>query len=49
MSTYPELMHTALDTTDACGLADFYRQLLGLRCRPGDEPPPTTLPMMPTG
>ncbi|MBA2464107.1 MAG: VOC family protein [Nocardioidaceae bacterium] len=39
MSTYPELMHTALDTTDARGLADFYRQLLGLRYRPGDEPP----------
>ncbi|HEY3717110.1 MAG TPA: VOC family protein [Jatrophihabitantaceae bacterium] len=32
-------MHTALDTTDARGLADFYRQLLGLRYRPGDEPP----------
>jgi catechol 2,3-dioxygenase-like lactoylglutathione lyase family enzyme len=39
VSTYPKLMHTALDTTDARGLADFYRQLLGLRYRPGDEPP----------
>jgi catechol 2,3-dioxygenase-like lactoylglutathione lyase family enzyme len=32
-------MHTALDTTDARGLAEFYRVLLGLRYRPGDEPP----------
>jgi catechol 2,3-dioxygenase-like lactoylglutathione lyase family enzyme len=39
MSIYPKLMHTALDTTDARGLADFYRELLGLRYRPGDEPP----------
>jgi catechol 2,3-dioxygenase-like lactoylglutathione lyase family enzyme len=39
VSTYPRLMHTALETTDARGLADFYRQLLGLRYRPGDEPP----------
>ncbi|GAA3567001.1 VOC family protein [Kribbella ginsengisoli] len=38
MATYPELMHTALDATDARGLAEFYRQLLGLRYRPGDEP-----------
>lgn len=39
MATYPELMHTALDTTDVRGLAEFYRELLGLRYRPGDEPP----------
>lgn len=39
MSTYPELMHTALDATDVRGLAEFYRELLGLRYRPGDEPP----------
>lgn len=39
MSSYPQLMHTALDTTDARRLADFYRQLLGLEYRPGDEPP----------
>ena len=39
MASYPELMHTALDTTDARGLAEFYRELLGLRYRPGDEPP----------
>lgn len=35
---YPRLMHTALDTEDARGLAEFYRELLGLRYRPGDEP-----------
>ncbi|PZG01973.1 VOC family protein [Micromonospora deserti] len=39
MSTYPVLMHTALDATDARALAEFYRELLGLQCRPGDEPP----------
>jgi catechol 2,3-dioxygenase-like lactoylglutathione lyase family enzyme len=37
--TVPSLLHTALDTTDARGLAEFYRQLLDLRYRPGDEPP----------
>jgi len=36
---YPRLMHTALDTEDARGLADFYCALLGLHYRPGDEPP----------
>lgn len=39
MTTYPELMHTALDSTDVRGLAEFYRELLGLRYRPGDEAP----------
>lgn len=39
MSTYPVLMHTALDATDCRGLAEFYRVLLGLRYRLGDEPP----------
>ena len=37
MSTYPVLMHTALDATDCRELAEFYRQFLGLRYRPGDE------------
>ncbi|HET7276995.1 MAG TPA: VOC family protein [Dermatophilaceae bacterium] len=32
-------MHTALDATDDRGLAEFYRELLGVRYRPGDEPP----------
>jgi catechol 2,3-dioxygenase-like lactoylglutathione lyase family enzyme len=39
MPTFPLLMHTALDATDGRGLAEFYRQYLGLRYRPGDEPP----------
>jgi catechol 2,3-dioxygenase-like lactoylglutathione lyase family enzyme len=36
---YPQLLHTVLDTTDVRSLAEFYRQLLGLVYRPGDEPP----------
>ncbi len=39
MSDHPVLMHTALDATDVRGLAEFYRELLGLHYRPGDEPP----------
>jgi catechol 2,3-dioxygenase-like lactoylglutathione lyase family enzyme len=39
MTEYPQLLHTALDCTDARELAEFYRQLLGLRYRDGDEPP----------
>jgi len=39
VSGFPELMHTALDATDVRGLAEFYRELLGVRYRPGDEPP----------
>ncbi|MBW8751591.1 MAG: VOC family protein [Propionibacteriales bacterium] len=39
MDEYPQLLHTVLDTTDVRGLAEFYRQLLGLAYRPGDEPP----------
>jgi catechol 2,3-dioxygenase-like lactoylglutathione lyase family enzyme len=34
-----ELLHTVLDSTDVRSLAEFYRQLLGLVYRPGDEPP----------
>lgn len=37
---HPELLHTVLDTTDVRSLAEFYRQLLGLIYRPGDDPPP---------
>lgn len=33
------MLHTALDTTDARALAEFYRQFLGLHYRQGDEPP----------
>ena len=36
---FPRLLQTVLDTTDARSLAEFYRQLLGLQYRPGDEPP----------
>ncbi len=39
MTGFPVLMHTALDATDVRGLAEFYRELLGLRYRPGDEAP----------
>ena len=38
MSSFPVLMHTAVDAPDCRGLAEFYRQLLGLRYRSGDEP-----------
>jgi len=38
MDEYPWLMHTAIDTTDCRGLAEFYRELLGLQYRRGDEP-----------
>jgi catechol 2,3-dioxygenase-like lactoylglutathione lyase family enzyme len=37
---FPTVRSVALDTTDARRLAEFYRQLLGYRYRPGDEPPP---------
>jgi len=39
MATGPQLLQTVLDTTDARGLAEFYRELLGYRYRAGDEPP----------
>ncbi len=39
MAGYPRLLHTAVDTTNARQLAEFYRELLGLQYRPGDEPP----------
>jgi catechol 2,3-dioxygenase-like lactoylglutathione lyase family enzyme len=38
MTGYPQMLHTVLDTTDVRRLAEFYRELLGLRYRPGDEP-----------
>ena len=40
MTEVPTLLHTVIDTPDVRGLAEFYRELLGLRYRPGDEPPP---------
>jgi catechol 2,3-dioxygenase-like lactoylglutathione lyase family enzyme len=39
MAEFPQLLHTVLDTTRPRELAEFYRELLGLRYRPGDEPP----------
>ncbi|MFL6133777.1 MAG: VOC family protein [Nocardioidaceae bacterium] len=39
MSSHPVLLHTAIDARDCRGLAEFYRQLLGLQYREGDEPP----------
>jgi hypothetical protein len=41
---FPRLRQVVLDCTDARLLAEFYRQLLGFRYRPGDEPPPTGHP-----
>ena len=35
----PRLRSVVLDTTDARGLAEFWRELLGMEYRPGDEPP----------
>lgn len=37
--TFPSVRQVVLDTTDARGLAEFYRALLGWEYRPGDEPP----------
>jgi catechol 2,3-dioxygenase-like lactoylglutathione lyase family enzyme len=42
MAEYPQLLHTVIDTTRPRELAEFYRQLLGLRYRAGDEPPAQT-------
>ncbi|MEZ5096432.1 MAG: VOC family protein [Nocardioides sp.] len=39
MSGYPVLLHTAIDARDCRGLAEFYRRLLGLHYRDGEEPP----------
>jgi catechol 2,3-dioxygenase-like lactoylglutathione lyase family enzyme len=36
----PRLAQVVLDTTDARRAAEFWRQLLGLMYRPGDERPP---------
>ena len=40
----PTLVQVVLDATDARALAEFYRQLLDLQYRPGDEPPPAGEP-----
>lgn len=36
---HPRILHTVIDTTHARRAAEFYRELLGLRYRPGDDPP----------
>jgi predicted enzyme related to lactoylglutathione lyase len=36
---FPVIRQTVLDTTDPRRLAEFYRELFGLRYHPGDEPP----------
>lgn len=36
---FPVIRQTVLDTTDPRRLAEFYRQLFGLRYHAGDEPP----------
>jgi catechol 2,3-dioxygenase-like lactoylglutathione lyase family enzyme len=41
---FPEFRQVVLDCTDARALAEFYRQLLGLTYRPGDEPPAAAEP-----
>jgi hypothetical protein len=41
---FPLLVQVVLDTTDARGLAEFHRRLLGYRYRPGDEPPSAGAP-----
>lgn len=38
-TTHPRVVQTVLDTTDPRRLAEFYRALLGLAYRSGDEPP----------
>lgn len=40
----PVLRQVVLDTTDARALAEFYRQLLDLQYRPGDEHPGADAP-----
>jgi Glyoxalase-like domain len=39
VSAFPVLAQVVLDTTDPRRLAEFYREFLGYRYRPGDEPP----------
>lgn len=38
--TYPRIAQVVLDTADARALAEFYRQLFGLKYRERDVPPP---------
>lgn len=38
MGAHPQLVQTVIDATDVRRTAEFYRELLGLQYRPGDEP-----------
>ena len=42
--TRPALRQVVLDAVDARALAEFYREVLGLTYRPGDEPPAAGAP-----
>jgi Glyoxalase-like domain len=44
ISKPPVLVATVVDTEDARGLAEFYRELFGFVYRDGDEPPPAGEP-----
>lgn len=44
MNVRPRLCQTVLDARDVRGLAEFYREFLGLEYRPGDEPPVGSTP-----
>lgn len=44
MPDYPVLIHTVIDAQDCRGVAEFYRELLGLHYRQGEEPPPVGSP-----
>lgn len=39
VSDHPQIVQTVIDAVDVRGVAEFYRVLLGLEYRPGDEPP----------
>jgi catechol 2,3-dioxygenase-like lactoylglutathione lyase family enzyme len=44
VAPFPSFRSVVLDTSDARGLAEFYRDLLGFRYRDGDERPPIGQP-----
>lgn len=43
-NSYPTIRQVVLDTEDARGLAEFYREVFGFTYREGDEPPPAGEP-----
>jgi catechol-2,3-dioxygenase len=44
MAQYPVLLHTAIDAQHCRQLGEFYRELLGLSYREGEEPPTDASP-----